>query len=272
MPFVAHRTFGWTPFEINESHGLQTIPNGMVYSICNSLFCCNCKLLFLDIRFSETELANLYNNYRGDEYVTLRNYYEPGYTQRNKLLNSSERLIDKIEFFLAPLISFPLTTLDWGGGSGKNTPFQNQENDIDIYDIDDNPVIGHAKHINKQTAFSKRYDLVVCSHVLEHIPYPLDTILEIKNTMDESSTLYIEVPYEDIVQFEQPDIHIKKNHWHEHINFFSPDSLRKLLENCGLSIIKMEMTNLDPNAKSRAWVFQIACRLKVNDAHTKSVQ
>src|SRR5665647_1136619 len=79
MPFVAHRTFGWEPVEITDDWGLKTIRNGMAYSICNSIQCSNCGLLFLDIRFNESEMNSLYDGYREKQYTELREKYEPGY-------------------------------------------------------------------------------------------------------------------------------------------------------------------------------------------------
>jgi hypothetical protein len=119
MPFVADRAFGWQPVEIDGSWGLKTITSGMAYSICNSLFCGDCGLLFLDIRFSEVELNSLYDEYRGQQYTDLRETYEPGYKQRNDSLNAGIGYIAEIERFLGPHLSFPISILDWGGGYGE---------------------------------------------------------------------------------------------------------------------------------------------------------
>ena len=86
MPFIAARTFGWHSVVIDDSWGLKTIKNGMAYSICNSLACRECNHLFLDIRFSDSEMSSLYQDYRGQDYVRLRDSFEPGYAIRNKAL------------------------------------------------------------------------------------------------------------------------------------------------------------------------------------------
>ena len=72
MPFVAHRAFGWAPVTIDDSWGLKTIKSGTAYTVCNTLFCPDCGFLFLDMRFSEEELAGLYDGYRNAEYTDLR--------------------------------------------------------------------------------------------------------------------------------------------------------------------------------------------------------
>jgi hypothetical protein len=260
MPFVAHRVFGWTPVLIDESWGLKTIKSGNVYSICNSLFCNDCGFLFSDIRFSELELTALYSQYRDKEYNDLREFYEPGYTARNASLNSGIAYIGEIEKFLEPHLTFPLSILDWGGDTGKNTPFKHNNEVFDIYDISNKPVIDGATTVSKKEAFEKKYTLIVCSHVLEHVSFPSDLILDIKNIMTAESILYIEVPCEDIIRIEGNDLHKIKKHWHEHINFYSEKSLVRLLDNCGLSVISIKKFVGSAGGNSE-FLFQIACKL-----------
>lgn len=263
MPFVAHRAFGWEPVVIDESWGLTTIKNGNAYSICKSLFCNDCGFLFLDIRFSDDELSNLYRDYRGVEYNYLREYYEPGYTERNDNLNAGIGYIGDIEKFLQPHLSFPITILDWGGDTGKNTPFKSNNECLDIYDISNKNVIKGARIVSKDTAQSKKYKLIVCSNVLEHIPYPSDLLSDIIKTMDIESVLYIEVPLENVVLSNKSDLHLHKKHWHEHINFYSENSLRLLIQNVGLEVVDLKRLKATAGSKS-SFLFQVACRLKSN--------
>ena len=123
MPFISERVFDWTPVEINEDWGLRTVKSGMAYSICHSLQCTNCHHLFLDIRFGNIEMDRLYHEYRKEEYVELREKYEPGYKLKNSELSEGYNYISDIEKFIQPhLIAKQLRILDWGGDSGKNTP------------------------------------------------------------------------------------------------------------------------------------------------------
>jgi hypothetical protein len=261
MPFVAHRTFGWEPVEINGSWGLNTIKSGHAYSICKSLFCTKCHLLFLDIRFSEAELGNLYADYRGQEYTYLREQYEPGYRMRNEGLKSGIGYIPVVESFLEPHVDHPLSILDWGGDTGKNTPFKDKNIKFDIFDISNINVVPGAKIVNKTEAQANKYKLVVCSNVLEHIPYPADLLLDIRLAMDLNSVLYIEVPQEDVVLEKKTDLHLHKKHWHEHINFFTQKSLYALMENAGLKVIDFNELEVFSDGKV-AHLFQMACKLR----------
>lgn len=87
---------------------------------------------------------------------------------------------------------------------------------IDNYDVGDG-------HDNK-----RNYDLLLISHVLEHV-YDLNKFLDkIKNNINSNGIVYIEVPNSekyDLMQYDVPmqEINI------EHINFFSKHSLAKLM-------------------------------------------
>ena len=259
MPFVAHRVFNWAPVAIDESWGLSTIQNGNAYSICNSLYCEDCGLLFLDIRFSDDELNRLYDNYRGQEYNILREHYEPGYTLRNDKLNAGIDYIAEIEKFIEPFLKFPLTILDWGGDTGKNTPFKNNNDALHIYDISNKRLISGAINVTKEMALSRVYGLIVCSNVIEHVPYPLNLLIDIAFAMDKDSVLYLETPLEDVTLNNCGNLHLKKKHWHEHINFYSERSLRSLVENAGLEVIGLKVIKATAGGRS-SHLFQLACK------------
>lgn len=267
MPFIAHRVFNWKPVEIDDSWGLKSIKNGQAYSICNSLFCKECGLLFLDLRFSAAEMSRLYQDYRGQSYTALRELYEPGYEQRNKSLENGINYIDLVEAFILPHITIPLSILDWGGDTGKNTPFKQIASTFNIFDLSNKEVIGGAVAVNKEQAFEKKYDLVVCSNVLEHVSFPSEILFELKNTMHSNSILYIEVPFEDLMKNNPNDCLAQKKHWHEHINFFSKDSLIRVVDHCGFELIQIETLVVTTpqnfeNKKIESTLLQMICKLK----------
>lgn len=262
MPFISHRALGLAPVKIDATCGLKTIPTGMAYALCHSTFCPSCGFLFLDVRFSERELSSLYEGYREKDYTELREHYEPGYKKRNETLTGGVTYIDQVEKFLSPFLTCPIKILDWGGDTGKNTPFKNNNSLLHIYEINNKQPIEGAKLVDKKEISKTTYDLVVCSHVLEHVPYPSDLLLEIKEAMQSNTILYIEVPFEEIMQNANDDmeLQLKKRHWHEHINFYSEESLRRLVANCGFDVIALNKLNAWGGANT-SYLFQIACKL-----------
>jgi len=261
MPFVADRVFDWKPVVVDAEWGLRTISPGMAYSICNSLLCGRCKHLFLDIRFDEKEMNRLYKDYRDEGYVSLRETYEPGYRLRNNTLATGYQYLDKVERFLEPLLNFPVSILDWGGDTGKNTPFKDKSSLVHVYDISQKkPVSNGVKSVSSKNLL--KYDLVVCSNVLEHVPYPREVLLKIKASLTKTSLLYVEVPFEELVRTSKSlsAAHALKRHWHEHINFFNEGSLAELLGKSGLEILSMGILDVS-SSDSKSFIFQAACRL-----------
>lgn len=259
MPFIADRAFGWSPVIIDDSWGLKTIQSGNAYSICKTLRCRRCEHLFCDIRFSDEEMNSIYAGYREESYVSLREYYEPGYRERNNGLVQSIAYKGDIEEFLSAFVKDPLTILDWGGDTGANTPFEKQRTSLDIFDISGKAVEGDARVVTREQATSSKYRLIVCSQILEHIPFPSDVLLVVREAMDMESILYIEVPYEEVMRLDMADKEKKKRHWHEHVNFYSKLSMDALLENCGFDVLKRNILVTEV-AGSEVHILQVACR------------
>lgn len=260
MPFISHRVYQWEPIQIDKSWGLKTIQKGQAYALCNSLLCTQCGLLFLDIRFGQLEMERLYKNYRDESYVRLREHYEPGYRERNEDLLKGISYLQEIESFLQPHLPDKLRVLDWGGDVGTNTPFKYSDAcDIFIYDISGIETNGSFKKVSKITASNYRYDLIVCSNVLEHVPFPEQVLREIKLMMTSSTVLYIEVPFEKHVKesIDGNSLLEGKKHWHEHINFFTQKALFTLVSSVGLSTLSFQIIfEEEPHS-----IFMLACSL-----------
>jgi SAM-dependent methyltransferase len=261
MPFVANRAFGWTPVEITPDWGLRTIRTGMAYPLCNSLQCQDCGLLFLDIRFSDAEMGALYAGYRGPAYAAQRDRFEPGYGALNAAILADIPDTSPAEAFLAPHLGPLPRVLDWGGDTGDNTPFRKAAAAVDIFDISDQPVIEGARRVSRDDLRRARYDLVVLSHVLEHVPEPAGLVRDAAAAMDDGAILYVEVPYEALVA-QAPaarDLAGRKKYWHEHVNFFTEAAMRALLAGCGLEVVALQtrpMTSLSNVTQ----VLAVACR------------
>ncbi|WP_295631771.1 class I SAM-dependent methyltransferase [Novosphingobium sp.] len=260
MPFVAHRAFGWAPVEIDESWGLKTIQSGMAYSICKTLRCRKCDHLFCDIRFSDAEMNAIYAGYREEVYVALRDHYEPGYAKRNEGLVEVVSYKPAIEAFLDPYLQDPLTILDWGGDTGSNTPYEQRRTVLDIFDISGKDVVPGARVVTLEQATSAKYRLVICGQLLEHTPYPSDVLAAARKAMDAESVLYIEVPFEAIMQADVANRETVKRHWHEHVNFYTPSSMRGLLESGGFEVLDQGVLEISIGG-GNARILQVACRL-----------
>lgn len=181
-PFVAKRIFGWSPVEITPEWGFRDIPNGMTQTICATVACEGCGAIFLDMRFDHEELGALYSDYRGPEYTSLREHFEPGYAQHNKTLLEKPTYIPFVEQLLSRYVNLNPIVLDWGGDVGLNTPFAAVASRHDVYDISGKETIGRARCVD-YASISKDYDLIVCCQVLEHVADPVSLVREMTEFM-----------------------------------------------------------------------------------------
>lgn len=266
MPFIAHRIFDIAPVEITDDWDVERygIKNGMAYARCNSVCCSNCLHTFLDMRFDDDELNLLYDNYREEEYINLRDHYEPGYKQKNEHLNEGYNYLKETEEFISPhLNTDTFTLLDWGGDTGKNTPFNTSCKTFHIYDISERPVMDGAIRVDRQDIENRTYDLLICLNVLEHVSFPSEILRDIFHHMHDQSVLCIEVPYENSVREGQntgtlDSVYKNKRYWHEHINFFNDKSMTELLLTSGFDVL--ELRKLKISGETASHVLQVVCK------------
>lgn len=261
MPFIADRIFGWRPTQISPEWGLRDMPAGMACSICKTMMCEDCGMLFLDMRFDDEEMAALYGDYRGEAYTADRDRFEPGYAARNAIMLEGSDYIDQIEAILEPYLAPRPRVLDWGGDTGVNTPFRSRAAQLDIYDISSRPMVQGARAVDPDAVKTNVYDLIVFANVLEHVPYPRESLREIANAMRPETTLYVEVPHEEVVRiWDDPAQRLdRKRHWHEHINFFTTSALDAVFRDVGLNVIERQSLAVTAGGKD-VHVFSIVAR------------
>lgn len=239
MPFVAQRVFGHEPVEITAEWGLRDLRQGMAYTLCNSLQCQDCGALFLDFRFTDEQMAALYRNYRDEHYNAQRIRYEPGYVNVVPHYHQRAAYLSEVEAWLAPHLPAAPAVLDWGGDTGINSPFRECNRLLHIHDISGVDLVLGAERVDLGRIDQNQYDLVTCSQVLEHVPFPLELVQRMLPALKPDTLLYLEVPHEPMVREHQGSLELAplKRHWHEHINFYTETAMRRLLERLGLAVV-----------------------------------
>ncbi|MGK2906917.1 MAG: class I SAM-dependent methyltransferase [Desulfuromonadales bacterium] len=81
-----------------------------------------------------------------------------------------------------------------------------------------------------------KFDLAILSHVVEHVEYPRKLLYEAKRI---AKFVFVEVPLEDSLRLPQDFIFNKVGH----INFYSPKTIRRLIQTCNLEVIDQLTTN-----------------------------
>lgn len=79
------------------------------------------------------------------------------------------------------------------------------------------------------------FDVIILSHIMEHIATFSDFLSALKRICHERTLLYVEVPYQLGVT-----LFLRRNFHTQHINYFSPESLRYLFEENGFLLQNLE--------------------------------
>lgn len=242
MPFISFRIFGWTPLVIADESGMRSLENGTSYQLCATTYCKQCTLVFCDVRFDDEEMSRLYKNYREAEYIAQRRIFEPDYERTNAYLMQPLHYLRANDEYLEHFTSGVSTVLDWGGGDGINTPLTHTGRTIHIFDISGQKarrLQNGVTVIDKLVEGENTYDLVAAMHVFEHLSNPVQDLIHLRSFLNPEGFIYIEVPLERLIDFEMTcsEHASQKVHWHEHINFYSKNSMRALLDATGFKIV-----------------------------------
>ena len=111
---------------------------------------------------------------------------------------------------------------------------------------------GYAKHVFKlevivgitdDFTFNQEFDVILMWDTFEHIPQPKQVLLQLSEWLDKDGVLMIYTPDYDLFKKD-------KRHWlwspRQHYFLYTPETLNKLLEICGFSVLKLDR-DLDGN-------------------------
>jgi len=82
-----------------------------------------------------------------------------------------------------------------------------------------------------------KFDIAILSHVIEHVEHPRQLIYEASRV---AKFVFVEVPLEDTIRLSNDFVFDKVGH----INFYSPKTIRRLVQSCGLKILDQMVINL----------------------------
>lgn len=91
----------------------------------------------------------------------------------------------------------------------------------------------------------KRFDIAILSHVVEHVEHPRQLIYEASRV---ARYVFIEVPLEDTFRLPRNFVFDTVGH----INFYSPSTIRQLVQSCNLRVLKQ----ITKNPSKGMYIFQ----------------
>ena len=229
--------------------------------------CSACGFQFFNPRLEPAEEASLYGGYRSPEYQKMRQSFEPWYTEK---LNASIAAPEAWKYRIGLLHqlfhgrlgldgrSFG-NVLDFGGDRGELIAELVPASRRFVYEISGVPPVAGVEALHSiEECRRYRFDLIVTSNVLEHIGSPRELIAQLASIAAPETLVFNEVPYESVSDWStrfkrlaqagvlamtRPAIAARVlgpgmfNLMHEHVNYFSPHSLNRLMEVSGFGVL-----------------------------------
>lgn len=160
------------------------------------LECHDCDLAWYSYRFDEPTMAALYGGYRDTTYLRTRRRWEPWYSGalNAAMAPGSAAVSERIGFMLdvvGPVAGFR-NIVDVGGDAGQFfPPFGGSKF---VLDISRRELVPGVRAVRSLAELPEAPHLLVAAHLLEHLPYPLAFVRELRQAIADDGHLYIEVP------------------------------------------------------------------------------
>lgn len=195
-----------------------------------NLYCNHCGFICFSPRPAESELNLKYT--RRDP--VLKVGYRP---QTNVAV--ADRRSGLMSEYIAKYVDLSRIrkVLDFGGSDGSLLkPYMAKGKDCFLIDYCSYCISGVTKLGNTVHDLKPEdtFDLIICSHVIEHVVSPVEILRSLSRHLSETGTLFVEVPMEI---WKRPPLLNQKDPV-THINFFSPNSLKNAFLASGMTIVK----------------------------------
>jgi hypothetical protein len=225
--------------------------------------CLNCSFIQTRFPFEEEGIGRLYSDYRSDTYNKERSHYEPSYAAiANQVGQHDEGGQDRVNALTNWLESRVhlngASMLDYGGANGQFLPaLQGEKFVFEISNIE--PAQGVTR-ISDESSL-QTYAYIQLSHVLEHVPEPLQMVKHVATYLTKDGYLLIEVPQDlntDLIkqlQTGSTDVNILI---HEHINNYCLLSVQKLIEATGLEMVSIDTVPVETPLMKQSFIRALA--------------
>jgi hypothetical protein len=242
-PFMATRVWSRPPFYVNLVR------------------CKSCGFTFYNPRLDTAEEGRLYRNYRSEEYLRMRHASEPWYTASFNAGLASPGSYKLRRSTLAAILRQHLgnrkigRVLDYGGDHGDLVRGLIDGASAFVYDISGVEAREGVTSVTEPATCQA--DLIINSNVLEHVGFPRQLAGEIVKAAPAGGFVFLEVPCESPFGFARIARRVAQvgimalirpalarsivrpaslYMMHEHVNYFTEQSLATLMRSCGCAV------------------------------------
>lgn len=236
-PFFSFRALGISPVQTKEGE-FDDLTTGVSYLPVKTIYCESCGSVSCSARFTEDSMMRYYHGYQNEEFLEMRCRLEPSFRARlnnRSNQNTLRKRGESVQYtkIIRSWVDTKISNtnfehvLDYGGGTGSNTPLLGSIS-THVWDID-------------STNLDIKYNFISIMNVLEHVtdPVSLLKIASEKLSSENRSYILIEVPLERFMHDTHANINFyqRKKVWTEHINCFSTAGLQECVRNAGLFMV-----------------------------------
>jgi SAM-dependent methyltransferase len=187
-------------------------------------YCVRCGFMCYSPRPEAKDLAAKYEFLGSRENIGGSNLDDPEELRLDR--KRADRLLKTVSKYVHPLRS----VLDVGGGDGKLlAPFVEKGIESYLLDFNTKPRFGITRLGSTWNDLpeDKRFDCIICSHVLEHVDNPVQFIRSLLSHLAPEGKAYLEVPGEiwEGIPIQADPV--------THINFFTKTSLKNVFQAAG---------------------------------------
>jgi SAM-dependent methyltransferase len=199
----------------------------------DSIYCNSCGFVCYTPRPDDVDIAKKY------EYLKQYQPNRVGQTIQDQYAKSVDskraaRIYNKCSEYRS---SEQIDILDYGGGNGElMKPFLQNNHKCYLIDYNDNTLPGIIKLGNdiNSCQVNLKFDVVICSHVLEHVSEISQLVNKLKDLLKPEGIIYAEVPQEILAGLRIDADPVT------HINYFTINSFANLFLANGFDILEKE--------------------------------
>ena len=198
--------------------------------------CNHCDFIFCDGDFTNKTLEEYYAT-EGDYWEDAEDMYDP----------VADRVDNPLEILYEYINSTDSKILDVGCGSGNLLQKFHKKGYTDLYGTDLGYIEKKGQDINFKKGdiynipFDKKFDVIISTHVLEHLYDINKAVASLVNSLEDEGILYLEVP--DTERYFTENFTRIVSAAYEHINFFTGYNLNQLLTKYNMKIISTTKTH-----------------------------